>query len=213
MGFLSKVLSVAAPVAGFALGGPQGAALGAQIGGAFSTQDSQDFATSSAANANAFTKEQLQNRHQWEVADLKAAGLNPILSALKGAPSIGGSAQPSTGAGVAGDAATLTNSSSQARAIKLAEDKLQAEIDLLKANSYNARQQGKNAGATGDIKGPLAAMASSLVSPAASASATASKNVSDLLNIRDIISKVKAEKSKPDYVSPSKRIWNKLKGN
>lgn len=37
------------------------------------------------------TKRMMQNRHQWEVADLRAAGLNPILSA-GGTPSMG---QPS----------------------------------------------------------------------------------------------------------------------
>ncbi len=34
------------------------------------------------------TKRMMQNRHQWEVSDLKAAGLNPILSA-GAAPSMG----------------------------------------------------------------------------------------------------------------------------
>lgn len=45
-----------------------------------------------AGKSREFTKEQLQNQHQWEVADLRAAGLNPILSANSGA-GIGGSAQ------------------------------------------------------------------------------------------------------------------------
>lgn len=40
--------------------------------------------------ANAFTERQLKNRHQWEVEDLRKAGLNPVLSA-HGTPSIGGS--------------------------------------------------------------------------------------------------------------------------
>ncbi len=36
------------------------------------------------------TKRILKNRHQWEVADLIAAGLNPILSATKGPGGISG---------------------------------------------------------------------------------------------------------------------------
>jgi len=49
---------------------------------------------SSARSVNrqsmAFQKEAMQNKHQWGVADMKAAGLNPILSATGGAPSAGG---------------------------------------------------------------------------------------------------------------------------
>lgn len=42
-----------------------------------------DHASASAlqSDSQAFQKEFYQNRHQWEVADLRAAGLNPILSA------------------------------------------------------------------------------------------------------------------------------------
>ena len=43
----------------------------------------------SAAEANAFNLSSVQNRHQWEVEDLRKAGLNPILSA-GGTPSITG---------------------------------------------------------------------------------------------------------------------------
>lgn len=68
------------------------------------------------------TKRQMQNRHQWEVADLRAAGLNPILSA-GGAPSMGGVSQtklPST-----------TKDTNQGRLI-------QSQIDLNKAGAAKA---------------------------------------------------------------------------
>ena len=52
---------------------PWGAVVGAMIAGRASRSNQQD---ATATNVDA-----MQHRHQWEVDDLKAAGLNPILSA------------------------------------------------------------------------------------------------------------------------------------
>jgi len=79
-----------------------------------------------AADANAFTATQLQKRHQWEVADLKAAGLNPILSA-GGTPSIGSSAK----ADVESSGEAISRSVSSALAAKA----LQSQIDLNQAQT------------------------------------------------------------------------------
>lgn len=141
MSFLKKLVGVAAPILGSVIGGPAGGAIGSAIGGAFATEDAQDFATSSAAQANAFTKEQLQNRHQWEVADLRSAGLNPMLSGMKGAPSIGGTAQAASSSNVAQDSAALTNSASAQNQQKLNTQKLEAEIDLLRSNAQASKAQ------------------------------------------------------------------------
>lgn len=59
----------------------------AVLGGATSRKNAKD--------ANAFTKEMMQNKHQWEIEDLKKAGLNPILSAGN-SPGIGSSAMAQT---------------------------------------------------------------------------------------------------------------------
>lgn len=211
MGFFDKILSVAAPVIGSAFG-PVGTAIGSAVGGAFSTQDEQDFASSSAAQANAFTKEQLQNRHQWEVADLRNAGLNPVLSAMKGAPSIGGSAVASTGASVADSTASLTSSAAQSRQVDLASKKLQAEIELLHSNATAAKTQGvknlaeaKNTGNISNVTQNLGNLASGFHGITSSSA----KALDDSYKKRDeIFSKLK--KAPADY------WWflkHKLKGN
>lgn len=58
-------------------------------------------------NQQAFTEKMMQNKHQWEVDDLRAAGLNPILSATKGPPAIGGSGSASSMASSGNDLLTM----------------------------------------------------------------------------------------------------------
>lgn len=62
------------------------------IGSVISTSMTNKANAKQAALSREFTREQLQNQHQWEVDDLRAAGLNPILSANSGA-GVGSSAQ------------------------------------------------------------------------------------------------------------------------
>lgn len=50
------------------------------LGGTTSARKAQKYALQQQRAQNAFNRETMQNLHQWEVADLKAAGLNPALS-------------------------------------------------------------------------------------------------------------------------------------
>lgn len=60
------------------------------LGGIQSISGSKDM----AKNQRRFITKQMQNAHQWEVADLRAAGLNPILSAGGGGARGGTMASP-----------------------------------------------------------------------------------------------------------------------
>lgn len=61
-----------------------------------SREDTQAFNAEQASLSRAFTKEQMQNKYQWQVKDLEAAGLNPML-AYGNAPGMGQSAAASSG--------------------------------------------------------------------------------------------------------------------
>lgn len=75
-----------------------------------------------ASQARDFTEAQMRNKHQWEVEDLKKAGLNPILSA-HGSGSIGPS-----------PAAQQTNPLKDGVNSAVAAYRLSAEVELLQAN-------------------------------------------------------------------------------
>jgi hypothetical protein len=95
------------------------------IGGAMANDAAKD----EANEGRQFTKEQLQNRHQWEVEDLRRAGLNPLLSAHS-APSIGSSPTASGFKNIGADAAASASSAS--------------DISVKKATQQNLVEQNKN---------------------------------------------------------------------
>lgn len=76
-------------------------------------------------DAQDFTRDMMKNRHQWEVSDLRKAGLNPILSA-GGAPSMGGS--PALGVSMGDPYSSAVSAARQKQEAKLMK-KQEAEID------------------------------------------------------------------------------------
>lgn len=83
---------------GFSLGG----AINSLTGATNSAQRAQDYAQHMALLNNQMQKEFAQNAHQWEVEDLKKAGINPILTATGG----GGADTGGAGGGITPGAGT-----------------------------------------------------------------------------------------------------------
>ena len=94
----------------------------------------------------AWQREQLQNKHQWEVEDLKKAGLNPILSATTGSSAVSAGA-PSVSASPASLTKALdavSNSALSRKQVELAEfnaqtNRITADADMLRAKQEEAR--------------------------------------------------------------------------
>lgn len=98
------------------------------------------------ANSINAQRESMQNRHQWEVEDLRKAGLNPILSATNSSGGvISGATGNTTGPDIAGALNKIVNSALMRKQTELAEQDLQAKLDNAKANLKNADAQEVNA--------------------------------------------------------------------
>lgn len=121
-----------------------GAIAGAAIGAASSLLNQHSANKNASSNANAaneFTKEQWLNKHQWEVSDLKAAGLNPILSATGGG-SPASSAMASTQMADVGSAISSGASAARVASLVSAEkDKIKQETSTSEASSATLKSQ------------------------------------------------------------------------
>ena len=123
--------------------------IGAALIGAASAKSTNKAAAQQAETSRLFTKEQLQNRHQWEVEDLRKAGLNPVLSANSGA-AVGGSAQ----------APVINPADGMAKAVEAAASaltlkRMQAEVE--KVNSETKLNKAQLPGVKGQSEATAAA--------------------------------------------------------
>lgn len=107
------------------------------------------FGRNSAKSSMRFQKEAAQNAHQWEVNDLIAAGLNPILSGTGG-----GGARPSGGAqSTMPDLGQAASSALAARRMNQEIKNLEATELQIKAQTIGIEQANKLKSGPADIGG------------------------------------------------------------
>lgn len=102
-------------------------------------------------------REAAQNAHQWEVADLRKAGLNPILSATGGSGASAGSASVPAGLGVnLGEAYNAMNANDLTKAQvdtqRAQQGLLQAQTDLAESQNYGVHANAAKAFADADVQ-------------------------------------------------------------
>lgn len=117
------------------------------IAGGIIGADMQNSASESLqANNIAWQREQLQNKHQWEVEDLRKAGLNPILSAANSSSAVSAGSPQGANPNIqlSKSLEALSNSAlmrkeTELKQYSLESDRMRAEADMLRAKNDEAR--------------------------------------------------------------------------
>lgn len=112
-------------------------AVGSIVGGKIASKDSRK----NAKQAQGHSDYQLQNKHQWEVADLRKAGLNPVLSAGNYGNSAGSSPMAQA-FNPADNVGNMTNSALGAQKLKQELKNMRATEKQIKSDARLKDKQG-----------------------------------------------------------------------
>lgn len=120
-----------------------GGELNSITGASGSASSAYKYSAALAAQNWAYQKEMAQNAHQWEVEDLKKAGLNPALSGL------GGTGASAGGAGGGGTVGTTAGGGAFSEIMNSAKGlvALASELENLNADTQNKRETNRLIGA------------------------------------------------------------------
>lgn len=130
------------------LGNWTGSNLNNVTGATSSAKQAFNYSKQLAEQQNEYQKEFAQNAHQWEVADMEAAGINPILSADSNGASAGGAGGGGTGSAAQANIGITDIANSAAQV-----GQTLSNIDLQKTQEkVNETQALKNTEETGMIK-------------------------------------------------------------
>lgn len=179
---VKKVVGIGASAVGAATGNPALGALGSGISGLMSADASNANSAQAAAQSYKQTKEMMQNRHQWEVADLRAAGLNPTLSA-GGTPSMGNSPMATT-SDIGDNISKMSNSALASQRLKADLENIRAQTGKIHSDTALNEALKVSAGADALLKSnsARAAAANARSIEATIPGTTARSNVLNLLN-------------------------------
>lgn len=108
-----------------------GSVLGA-VGNLWSSNNANDSQMRNLENQMAFNREVMQNRHQWEVQDLRQAGLNPLMSVTSPTGTLSAPSAP------AAHKADIGNSALALGQLQIADKQAEAQLLSAKANAKNA---------------------------------------------------------------------------
>lgn len=117
------------------------------IAGGIFGADMQNSASEAMQQRNiAWEREQLQNKHQWEVEDLRKAGLNPILSATNGSSAVSAGTPQGANPNIqlsktleAISHSSLMKKQEEVQDFQNQTERIKAEADMLRAKQEEAK--------------------------------------------------------------------------